>query len=408
MTMANVHDNAIEKATDVPARAERTSRRTDSHARTEPTSIDLLKRAADEGAGPLDAAVRAPLEARLGHDFSRVRVHAGAASAAAAERIGARAYTLGRDIHLGAEAMSLAGSERTRLLAHEAVHTAQQGGMSVAPHASLRVSAPHDAAETEAHRLAGSIEAAPASRSLALRDGLRAAATSPGIARHVAPQVQRDLTGKRKLIDGEFDLNLKTDSHKGGESGMVGTIKFKASNTAPDSPSIRLLQVVRLVDLTTGKDFSWSGGGEANRDKVMTTAADGVQPGFHVDILHKGLSPRTAKGDKAVSPYYKDTVKGADNKDGSKKGKAITEASLWDHPHWSRKSRYSFETVAKASDTDYVYGTVTWGFEISDPAKGTVTKEKAEGHDVASLTVDRAVAKFNEFYKNPGTAGAPK
>lgn len=395
-------------STDVPARAERTPRRTDSLTRAEPASIDLLQRAANEGARPLDAAVRAPLEAQLGHDFSRVSVHAGPASSAAAERIGARAYTLGRDIHLGAEALSLVGSERTRLLAHEAVHTAQQGGISVAPHASLRVSAPHDAAETEAHRIAGSIETPQASRSLALRDGMRAAAPSTGVALQVAPQVQRDLTGKRSLLDGDFNLNLKTESHPGAKSGMSGTIKFKAKDRAPDSPSIRLLQVVRLEDLTTGKDYVWTGG-EANRNKMMTKASGGVEGGFFVDHSAAAAKQRTKKGDPAVSPYYRDYWPNtSSSQDGSKKGKAITEASLWDFPGWSSKCRFSFETVARATNTDYVYGTVRWSFEISDPAKGTVTKENAEGHDVTSLTTDSAIAKFNEFYKNPGSATAPK
>jgi hypothetical protein len=393
-------------STSVPQRDERAQRRADPLARSGPATIDLLQRAASETARPLDSAVRAPLEARLGHDFSRVRVRAGPASSAAAERIGARAYTLGTDIHLGAEAESLAGSARTRLLAHETVHTAQQGGVTAAPHASLRVSDPNDATETEAHKLAGLLEAPPAaSRSLALRDRMR----PHSIARLAAPQVQRDLTGKHPVREGEFNLNLKTESHPGAKCGMSGTIKFKAAETAPDSTSIRLLQVARVEDLTTGKDYSWSGD-EANRNKVMTTAAPGVQPGFFVDVVHKNRNPRTAKGDAPVSPYYIDdylSLGSPNNKDGSKKGKTINEASLWDYPGWSSKSRFSFETVAKASDTNHVYGTVMWGFEISDPAKGTVDKERAVGRNVTLLTTDKAIEKFNEFYKNPGASTAP-
>src|SRR4051794_3753539 len=120
----------------------------DRHVHQAPV-VPLLQRAAMEPARPLTESVRGSLERSFAHDFSRVRVHSGPASVDAAQAIGARAYTLGNDIHLGAEAHSLARSELNHLMVHEAVHTAQQGGWPVSPHAGLTLSNPTDRAEQE-------------------------------------------------------------------------------------------------------------------------------------------------------------------------------------------------------------------------------------------------------------------
>ncbi|WP_373300782.1 eCIS core domain-containing protein [Streptomyces hiroshimensis] len=62
---------------------------------------------------PLDDATRADMEARLGADFSDVRVHSGAAARASAAEIGARAYTSGSHVVIGA------GGGDKHTLAHE-------------------------------------------------------------------------------------------------------------------------------------------------------------------------------------------------------------------------------------------------------------------------------------------------
>ena len=50
---------------------------------------------------PLSAAERAFFEPRLGHDYSRVRVHTGALATASADAVNARAYTVGNQVVLG-------------------------------------------------------------------------------------------------------------------------------------------------------------------------------------------------------------------------------------------------------------------------------------------------------------------
>jgi hypothetical protein len=210
--------------------------------------------------------------------------------------------------------------------------------------------------------------------------------------------------------DGTFTLDLKTQSNPGATSGMKGTIKFLPSATSYDSASIRLLQIVRLEDLTTGKEYVWTGG-EADRNKAQTTEdkANSVQPGFFVDHSAAAASPRAAKGDAAVSPYYRDYWPNAANsQDGSKQGKTIKEASLWDYPGWSEKCRFTFETAAKSPTHGYVYASLHWGFTISDGALGKVENEHAKAERAPSKTFGAAVKAFDEFYKNPGASTAPK
>lgn len=83
--------------------------------------------------------VRAEMEARFGHDFSRVRIHADAHAAAAAKSVGALAYTVGSHVvFAGGQYQPLSQSGR-RLLAHELTHVVQQGG---APSAAALQRAP--------------------------------------------------------------------------------------------------------------------------------------------------------------------------------------------------------------------------------------------------------------------------
>jgi hypothetical protein len=77
---------------------------------------------------PLDATVRAFMEACFGHDFSRVRVHADAAAAASAAAAGASAYTFGTHIVFGAGRFHPGTAASRDLIAHELAHTIQQRG----------------------------------------------------------------------------------------------------------------------------------------------------------------------------------------------------------------------------------------------------------------------------------------
>jgi hypothetical protein len=75
---------------------------------------------------PLDPHVRAFMEPRFGHDFSRVRVHEDARAAQSARDINARAYTVGDHIAFGAWQYSPQTEVGKHLLAHELMHVIQQ------------------------------------------------------------------------------------------------------------------------------------------------------------------------------------------------------------------------------------------------------------------------------------------
>ena len=66
---------------------------------TAPASVDRVLASVGR---PLEPALRQDMEQRFGHDFSRVRVHAGAAAEQSAREVNANAYTVGHDLVFGA------------------------------------------------------------------------------------------------------------------------------------------------------------------------------------------------------------------------------------------------------------------------------------------------------------------
>jgi hypothetical protein len=76
---------------------------------------------------PLESTVRAGMEKQLGHEFSGVRIHTGERAAESARSLGARAYTLGKDVVFDAGEYAPRKQEGKQLLAHELTHVVQQG-----------------------------------------------------------------------------------------------------------------------------------------------------------------------------------------------------------------------------------------------------------------------------------------
>lgn len=106
------------------------------------------------GAGqPLDADTRTDMEARLGADFSDVRVHTGSAAHESAREVGANAYTVGHNLVFQRDAYDPSSHQGRTMLAHELTHVIQQENGPVdgtkAP-GGIRVSDPADRFEQEA------------------------------------------------------------------------------------------------------------------------------------------------------------------------------------------------------------------------------------------------------------------
>ena len=74
----------------------------------------------------LDAGTRSLMESAFGESFGDVRVHTGRHAGDAAEELGARAFTRGRDIYFNVGEFDPSTREGKEVLAHELAHVAQQ------------------------------------------------------------------------------------------------------------------------------------------------------------------------------------------------------------------------------------------------------------------------------------------
>lgn len=154
------------KASSMPVRVSRLLEQSrDSNASTSVTP--LVHQVLCEPGQPLGAANRSAMQAHLGHDFSRVRVHASADASASAEAVGARAYTVGHDVVFGAGAYAPDTMEGRQLLAHELTHVAQQTavpGAATASYAQAESEAEQNSRGLARGHSSGAISAAPAGR----------------------------------------------------------------------------------------------------------------------------------------------------------------------------------------------------------------------------------------------------
>jgi hypothetical protein len=104
---------------------------------------------------PLDHSTRSFMEARLGHDFSNVRVHADDRAAESSRQVNAEAYTVGQHIAFASPSFNPSTDEGRKLLAHELTHVMQQAnqGSTSRP---ISIANPASSSEHEANRVADS------------------------------------------------------------------------------------------------------------------------------------------------------------------------------------------------------------------------------------------------------------
>jgi hypothetical protein len=142
LTATHAH-TAVEAA---PPRVQRSTGQPNERAWEAPAGFDPVS----AGAGsPLEPALRRDMEQHFGRDFGRVRVHTGARAAESAEALGARAYTVGRDVVFGGSQYAPGTAEGRRLLAHELTHVLQQGSGAVSPPTIRRQPDPKNGPERE-------------------------------------------------------------------------------------------------------------------------------------------------------------------------------------------------------------------------------------------------------------------
>ena len=122
---------------------------------------------------PLEPALRARMEGRFGHDFSRVRVHTDARAAASARALAAGAYTVGEHVAFAAGRYRPETPRGERLLAHELAHVRQQAGASPRLMPRLLVEAGGSPLEREAEAAAEAVAAGRRPRVEGRSEGLR-------------------------------------------------------------------------------------------------------------------------------------------------------------------------------------------------------------------------------------------
>lgn len=119
------------------------------------------------GGQPLDEGVRTDMEARMGQDFSDVRVHNDDAADASARSVSSHAYTVGSNIVFQRGAYDPGSTAGQKMLAHELTHVVQQrsGPVDGTPvGGGISVSDPSDRFERAAEANAEQVMSQPAQR----------------------------------------------------------------------------------------------------------------------------------------------------------------------------------------------------------------------------------------------------
>jgi hypothetical protein len=173
---------------------------------------------------PLPESVRTWFEPRFGYDFSRVRVHTDTRARDTAQKLNARAFTLGWDIVLGAGAYAPASEEGRRLLAHELTHVVQQQQAFTAFRPETAETCNTSGCENHIQRMVtrlpprgrGSI--APAAPTLAL-SGMQCILNRYGLVRALLPL---PVSSCKQASGPGFTINLLGSGIRGGQLFLKG------------------------------------------------------------------------------------------------------------------------------------------------------------------------------------------
>jgi hypothetical protein len=181
----------------------------------------------------LDHDVREDMEARLGHDFSDVRVHTDGAADASAKAVNAHAYTVGSHIAFQRSAYDPGSQAGRTTLAHELTHVVQQRSGPVdgtAAGGGIKVSDPGDRFEREASANAERVMSAPAPALSPSASGAAVQRCSDDGAEHdvqrsvdaAAPVAQREGEEDEEPVQGSFtDAAVQREGEEDDEEMAV-------------------------------------------------------------------------------------------------------------------------------------------------------------------------------------------
>jgi outer membrane protein OmpA-like peptidoglycan-associated protein len=234
------------------------------------------------GAGhSLPTATRAFFESRFSADFSQVRVHTDAGAQSAARSLGAKAFTVGRDIGFGAGNYAPESREGQFLLAHELTHVMQQSGADVRRAESL----PALSGPTGVVQRAGDPAKippgfrCPTDLSAGRPSGTDILFNVDGFA--ITPAHTAQLTAFRTAwlaAGGTDDIVVHGYASTDGNQGPNWTLSCGRAE-AVQAELIRLgIPPVRISILAHGESTDFGPSLAANRHAVVTSRAGGIVP----------------------------------------------------------------------------------------------------------------------------------
>jgi hypothetical protein len=353
-----------------------------------PAARPARTQAAPGGGRPLQPGVRTEMEGRLGHDFGSVRIHDDARAAASAERLNARAYTVGEHVVFGGGEFAPSTPTGERLLAHELAHVVQQ---SARPSAAgpVRLGRPGDAAERAADE-AASTAGRPGAAGLAVRDRLLASAPS-------GPVLQRAV----KTWGGEFDTD-KYDIVKnaaGTEAGLEIDLRFKPGKPV-NAKKIGMVQTAnsrhggKSVFPSTNFGARAIPAGKPGEGAAIDRVDNYANPLYATDAPAAKdtlASTPTSAGWGQHGWRYRDTRGKLQTQDA-----LLKDAPMIDPP--GKNAGQTFESTALAVEGKQegtYYGSVQWGWETD--AAGTFKKLPLTlvSSDVPSAEFEAATELWN-------------
>jgi hypothetical protein len=250
-----------------------------------PTVSQESQQAARAEGEPLEPAVRAEAEERLGHDFGRVRVHANKRARTSARALGAAAYTRGSDVVFASGRYEPSRPEGLRLLFHELAHVVQQEGSGT--RRATAGAAEHEAIAVSDEAVRGR-HARPAVRSDAGLQ-LQPEAEKPA----AAPTWEQRVTDARAEADEPKRLAAMAQLAQQAV-GKVATVHSVPIGTTLDPSQLKAAPEVNF-DLNLNKKQSWPSTKDAPTKLLKTNAGYSFSKGADTYIVlgPNALDPRS-------------------------------------------------------------------------------------------------------------------
>jgi hypothetical protein len=378
-----------------------------------------VERAARTDGSALPGELRTRFESSLGADLSSVRIHTGAESQVAAKAVGARAYTVGQDIHFGAGHYDPGSAGGQYLIAHEVAHTVQQAGVAARRQNKLEVSSPQDSAEREADRAADAmvsgapttVSTAPASLArdddpcMTVNDPSHVASepdpangyvdeclsdTTPPPADMTPASLQALNWGAASAVEGDCTTpwNAQPDFFDPGDAQLLADAQaaFAAHWTQVQSTWNTMGPVIQNLEKVTEENAGVLG------LIGMPSSETGAQPG----VLEKNAM--TTGGsfsdtiDQSAPRGTSDDLPIADAKEYAEDGfksmrTADVEADLADFNSKASAAKAAYEAV-KGAKSAYSIGLITQASALEAIHKAEIEKEKKDKEGEA-ITVER-------------------